>query len=241
MEQTKVTIAVLEDDKDIRLEVCEALEFEQYDVICAGDAAELKSLTEDRQVDLYLVDLGLPDANGFDLVRRMRFETDAGIIILSGRSAETDKVVGLELGADDYIAKPFSPRELIARISSVLRRRTVSTTQTTAPAVAVDGVTEHKFSNWTLSTGTYQLISPGGVDTALTKAEFELLLCFLENRNRVLSRDALVELVKGQAWAGYDRAIDGLVSRLRKKFDSESDGTSIIKTVHGVGYIFPED
>lgn len=238
----KSVVAVLEDDRDIRSEVVEALRFDQHSVISAGNVATFEALTAAREVDLYLIDLGLPDANGFDLVRSLRSNTNAGIIIVSGRTSETDKVVGLEIGADDYISKPFSPRELCARVSSVLRRRDASNIEivpTNNQRIDQSGVLN--FFGWTLDTDMHQLNAPDGSMVQLTNAEYQLLVVFLHNRNRALTREALISLVKGHGWAGYDRAMDGLVSRLRRKFAAHGDGKDIIKTIHSVGYLFPKE
>lgn len=241
LQMKKQIIAVLEDDESIREEVAEALRYQNYDVVTASNAATLMKLRKRSEIDLYLIDLGLPDANGLDLVRQIRSEGNVGVIVLSGRTGETDKIVGLEIGADDYVGKPFSPRELCARVSSVLRRSASAAKQ--EPAADIEGLDAPEtivFGDWELKTGSRQVISRNKEVLSLTSSEYDLLIVFLKNRNRVLSRDNLITLLKGRDWAGYDRAMDGLVSRLRRKLSKHQPETDFIKTVHGVGYLFPD-
>lgn len=233
----KPSILVLDDDPDILDEVCEALSEEGFDTLRAASNAELKTLTEKNSVDLFILDLTLPDGSGLDLAKEIRQESDVGIIIITGKSSETDRVVGLEIGADDYVTKPFSPRELLARVRSVLRR-TKGSSYPGEPKKAAEDRKIVEFSGWRLDLASYHLSSANGEEVPLTTAEFELLRIFVESPNRVHSRDYLLDSIHGREWAGYDRGIDGLVSRLRKKIMPEHGSPEFIKTVRGAGYMF---
>ncbi len=229
-------ILILEDDLDTLDEVCETLSKEGFRALRAETSADLWALTEQNSVDLFLLDLVLPDSDGLSLMKTIRWESDVGIIIVTGKSGETDRVVGLEVGADDYITKPFSPRELVARVRTVLRRTKGSAYPGTKHEPAGQKVVV--FLGWRLDLGAYHLVAPDGSEVNLTMAEFELLRVFVENPNRVLSRDFLLERVHGSEWASYDRAADGIVSRLRRKIKPPSGTVPLIKTVRGVGYLF---
>lgn len=237
MKYPPITIALLEDDGLARAEVCEYLRHNNYTVISASTQRDFEKRTANVDVDIFLIDLGLPDGDGLDVIRRLKDRENCGIIVLSGRLDDVDKVVCLEVGADDYVTKPFNPRELLARLHSLLRRienikitadlKTKSTTDDTI-----------LFFDWSLDTNTRQLFGPNSRETPLTKSEFDLLFFFLENPNRTLSRETLIANLRGNNWAGYDRAVDGLVSRLRNKLKKGNPTANYIKTIHGVGYLF---
>lgn len=233
----KPNILVLDDDPDILDEVCETLSEDGFETLRAGTAAELWSLVEKNEIDLFILDLMLPDGNGLALAKDIRQKSDVGIIIVTGKSGETDRVVGLEIGADDYVTKPFSPRELLARVRSVLRR----TKGSFYPGDGQNAGGDRKsveFCGWQLDLASHHLSSADGEEVPLTTAEFELLRVFIESPNRVHSRDYLLDSVHGREWAGYDRGIDGLVSRLRKKMKPEPGTPEFIKTIRGAGYMF---
>lgn len=232
------TIAVLEDDLETAEEIREALTMLSAQITIVSSAGELFELSRQKLVDIFLVDLGLPDASGLDVVRAIRTSSSAGVIILSGRVSETDLVVGLELGADDYIKKPFSPRELSARVSSLARRLNMGLHIDQIPEAKLEEDEKIEFGGWTLSTDSRQLFAPDGALVATTTSEYELLKLIVSNPGRVLSRETIIVDLKGYNWAGYDRAIDGLVSRLRKKIKKHEPDGSYIKTVHGIGYVF---
>ncbi|MBT4519270.1 MAG: response regulator transcription factor [Halieaceae bacterium] len=241
-----ITILVLEDDPDTLEEVSDTLEEvsetlsdEGFVVLCASSARQLRELVKRNSIDLFLMDLKLPDEDGLDLVRTMRTQSAVGIIIVSGKAGEIDRVVGLEVGADDYIAKPFSPRELVARVRTVLRRTKGSTYPDASHDSSAREVVE--FSGWALDLAAHHLIAPSGEGVDLTTAEFELLRAFVESAHRILSRDYLLDRVHGQDWAGYDRGIDGLVSRLRRKLKQAPGAAPFIKTIRGAGYLFTAD
>jgi DNA-binding response OmpR family regulator len=232
---TRPTVLILEDDRATLEEVEETLIDGGFDTLSAGNMQEFKDLGKQHIIDFFLIDLNLPDGNGLTLAKEIRAESDVGIIIVSGKSSEIDRVVGLEIGADDYITKPFSSRELLARVQSVLRRTHRSTWPKTAND-SEEGVAE--FLDWTLDLGSRHLRLKDGTGIELTTAEYDLLKAFVESPNRVLSRDFLLDQLHGLDWAGYDRGIDGLVSRLRRKIQQPLQPEPLIKTVRGVGYMF---
>ncbi len=230
-------VLVLDDDPDILNEVSEALTREGYDVVTARDAREMWAATEKQDIDLFILDLMLPGDSGLNLARGIRRKSDVGIIIATGKTEETDRVVGLEIGADDYITKPFSPRELAARVKSVLRRTkgSVYRGSETEPGRAAEIA---EFGDWRMDLAAHRLTGPDGEEVALTTAEFELLRTLVESPNRVHSRDHLLDRIHGREWAGYDRGVDGLISRLRRKIESDLDASPYIKTIRGAGYLF---
>ena len=237
----KQTILVLEDEPLILDEVRETLADDGFNVLTAETVGDFWALAENHRIDLFVLDLMLPDGNGLEIAKTLRQKSDVGIIILTGKKGETDRVVGLEIGADDYVTKPFSPRELSARVASVLRRTKGSVYPGDGPGDGqgdADKAEVVEFAGWTLDLAARHLLAPDGGDVHLTTAEFELLSAFVEGPNRVHSRDYLMDRVHGRDWAGYDRGIDGVVSRLRKKLRSGDGGPDIIKTVRGAGYMF---
>ena len=226
---TAPQVLVVEDDVGLRDEVAEYLSRNGFQAHLASDAQELDSVLASTSVDLIVLDLMLPGENGLSICRRIASPTGPAIIIMSAMGEEVDRVVGLELGADDYVAKPVSPRELLARIRAVLRRRD------TAPVGQKAGMVYH-FSGFQLDMARRQLRAPTGVLVLLTPGEFSLLSAFLDNPGRVLSRDTLVEQVCGEDADVFDRAIDVQLSRLRSKLKVHG-GSTLIRTVRGSGYI----
>lgn len=241
MNRRKKTILVLDDDPLAREEICEILEYEQYEVYAVEDVESFALYVANNSIDLFLLDLILPDGNGLELVKQVRQTSNTGIIIISGRTTETDRVVGLEVGADDYISKPFSRRELSARVASVLRR--------TSPVDRIidvqSNMTENNkdisiFDGWKVNHLSRHLSNPDGQEVHLTKSEFDMLAIFLRNKNRVLTRDNIIYKIKGRDWAGYDRSVDGLITKLRRKVFPKDSKKSYFKTIQGVGYMFPD-
>lgn len=229
------TILILEDDRDTLEEVEEMLSDEGFITLPAENVQAFEKLKKQHIIDLFLIDLNLPDGNGLILTREIRGESDVGIIILSGKTSEIDRVVGLEVGADDYITKPFSPKELLARVQAVLRR----TRGSTFPRATIDSSEEIvEFLDWKLDLSSRHLLTKDGKEVDLTTAEFDLLRVFVKAPNRVLSRDFLLDQLHGLDWVGYDRSVDGLVSRLRRKIKQSVEIAPCIKTVRGVGYMF---
>ena len=226
------SIILVEDDPPLRTLTARALREHGYTVRSAATGAEMWVLLENGPADLLVLDIMLPGTNGIDLLRRLRQTSDAPVIFISARGAEEDRVVGLELGADDYLAKPFGTRELIARIGAVLRRRTGQ--PATEGAARRD---ELSFQDWALSIARRELRSPGGAIVDLTGAEFDLLSVFLDQPQRVIGRERLIELSRTRLADSSDRSIDVLVSRLRRKLSTAARAAPI-QTVRGVGYIF---
>jgi len=207
------------------------LKQEGYSVAAATSAREMHQRLAAEHVDLVILDLVLPDGDGFSLARELRSTSDLAVVILTGKADTIDKVVGLELGADDYITKPFEERELLARVRSVLRRTSVNGRGRTEPVGSVAC-----FAGWRLNLESYELTSPDGAPMALTPHEFQLLAVFVQHGNRVLSREAILELVSGRDWSPDDRSVDVLVGKLRKKIEEDPQNPRLIETVRSVGY-----
>ncbi len=231
MSDGEAHILVVDDDAQIRHLVAKFLRENGYRVTAARDGREMRQVLANAPIDLVVLDLMLPGTNGLDLCREVRKGSSLPIVMLTARGAEADRIVGLELGADDYLAKPFSPRELLARIKAVLRRASM------APVLRGSG---HllQFDGWTLDTQRRELTDPSGVVVDLSTGEYDLLLTFLEAPQRVLTRDQLMDAAKHRLATGYDRAIDVQVSRLRRKIDASEEGQTMIKTIRGTGYLF---
>ena len=205
-------------------------------VSCARDGREMKKLLEEREFDLLVLDLMLPGEDGLTLCRELRVKSRLPIIMLTAMGEETDRIIGLEMGADDYLAKPFNPRELLARIKAVMRR-TQADQQPAAETLSRD----LRFDRWLLDINRRELIDEDGVGLSLSTAEFDLLKVFLERPQRVLSRDQLLDLARGREAVAFDRAIDTLVSRLRRKLERDPKNPELIKTIWGGGYLFAAD
>jgi DNA-binding response OmpR family regulator len=228
-------ILILEDDRATLEELQEALSNEGFVILLAENIHTFERLKINHVIDLFLIDLSLPDGNGLTLIREIRAGSDVGIIIVSGKTSEIDRVVGLEVGADDYIIKPFSPRELLARVQAVFRRTHGNKYPEQAVSLSVEIA---EFLDWKLDLSSRRLITKDDKEVELTTAEFDLLRAFVEAPNRVLSRDFLLNQLHSLDWVGYDRGVDGLVSRLRRKLKRSVNSVSLIKTVRSVGYIF---
>lgn len=225
-------ILVVDDHAEIREMLQTYLTQQGYRVSVAADGTNLRRTIDQESVDLVILDLMLPGEDGLSLTRYLREHFDVAIIILTGRGEIVDRIVGLELGADDYIAKPFDLRELLARTKSVLRRANKSASAVEEPQQKV------LFAGWALELDTRQLYSPQGSEVPLTTGEFELLVGFVNHPNKVLSRDELLDLTRNRKATPFDRSIDVQVGRLRRKIETNPDRPSIIKTVRGAGYVF---
>ena len=231
-------ILVVDDDPKVRLLLRRCLEPEGYRVSEAHDGQSVFSVLNAGHVDLITLDLTLASEDGLDIARRIRSVAAVPIIMITGKGDTIDRIVGLELGADDYISKPFHVREVLARVRSVLRRSqegSPSRHQQNRPRKIF------RFANWVLDCDKRELRSTAGAISQLTTAEFELLAILVQRPNRVLSRDTLLDLLKGQDWAAYDRIIDTQIARLRKKIEVSPEAPELIKTVRGVGYSFTAD
>jgi len=221
-------ILVVDDDQEIRTLLAEYLERNGYRVSMLPDGRDLSRVLEEKAIDLLVLDLMLPGVDGLTLCRELRTKSRMPVLILSARGEDVDRIVGLEMGADDYLAKPFHPRELLARIRAILSRAQMSEPLPEASEYAFDG---HR-----LDLIRRVLTRPDGSQVGLTGAEFELLAIFLARPNRVLSRDTLVELTQGREAPAYDRSIDVRVSRLRQAL-GDSREPKLLKTVYGEGYV----
>ncbi|HEX5687506.1 MAG TPA: response regulator transcription factor [Ideonella sp.] len=228
-------IAVLDDEVDITALLANYLKNHGFRVSQLHTGAALMDLMASDPPVLVLLDLGLPGEDGFSIARQLREHWRCGLVIVTGRGDSVDKIVGLEVGADDYVTKPFDLRELLARIKAVLRRMTPGESPAQSPPAAV----RHKlcFAGWSLDTAARQLTSPAGEDVPLTSGEFDLLSTFAQHAGRVLSRDFLLEHTRGREAAPFDRTIDVQVGRLRKKLEADAEDPQIIKSVRGAGYI----
>jgi len=227
-----VRILMVDDDPGIRDVVSDFLSRHGFLVETAGDAQEMERILSRGPVDLVVLDIMLPGEDGLAICRRLAGADGPAIIMLSAMGEETDRIVGLELGADDYLPKPCSPRELLARIRAVLRRR-----QEPRSAEGPLGA-GCAFAGWRLDLVRRELRSPQGVVVNLSSGEFSLLRAFVERPQRVLTRDRLLDLARGPDTEAYDRAIDVQISRLRKKLDDGSGGQELIRTIRNEGYVF---
>lgn len=239
-------ILVVDDDEDVRDLIAGYLEEEGFAVSTAMDGDGLRAALDGPPIDLVILDLKLPKEDGLTLTRYLRGERPGiGIIILTGKGAPVDRVVGLEMGADDYVAKPFDLRELLARVRSVLRR-TAELARAAEGAKPQETITRDiagprellTFAGWTLDLSGRELMAPDGRPVQLTTAEFALLSTLARRPNQVFNRDQLLSAVNNREWEPFDRSIDVLVMRLRRKLETDSANPELIKTVRGVGYVF---
>lgn len=226
-------ILIVDDDTGTRELLTQFLTSRGMRTAAAGNGAEMRNATRRDAFDLVILDVMLPDANGFDLCRELRAQSAVPIIMLTAVTETTDRIVGLEMGADDYVAKPFDPRELLARIRAVLRRHETSGLRTLREAPST-----YAFDGWTLDAARRRLSAPGDVRVELTSAEFSLLLALVQSAQRVLTRDQLIELAGGDTGYSYDRSVDILISRLRRKMEDDPKSPQIIRTVRSGGYQF---
>lgn len=238
----KGTVLTVDDDADLQVVMRHYLEAEGYQILSAQSGAELLTKLETASPDIILLDLILPDNDGLSLLTQIRSKSSAAVIVVSGKDETADRIVGLEMGADDYLTKPFEMRELSARIKAVLRR-------TASEPVANDKTGQHIskagrviFNGWVLDRRQYQLFDDTGKPADLTSGEFRLLEALVMAPNRVLSREQLFELTRGSGdFDTYDRAIDIQIARIRKKLQDDPRSPDLIKTVRGVGYMFAGD
>lgn len=228
-------ILVVDDHREIRDLVSRILVKEGFRVSQAADGQAMRRQVRDARIDLVLLDLMLPGEDGLSLCRWLRGESEIPVIMITAKGEEVDRVIGLEMGADDYLPKPFGARELVARIRAVLRR-----TRTSVPAVEPERrEPRYRFDRWLFDTGTRELLrTPDGVAVPLSTGEFDLLSAMVTRPLRVLSREQLLDLTRGKAAAPFDRSIDTQVSRLRKKLEEDPADPKIVKTVWGGGYVF---
>jgi len=224
---------VVDDDREIRDLLARFLGRHGFRVTTAQDGKEMRRALADWRIDLVILDLMLPGEDGLSLCRELRARSPVPVVTLTILGEETDRILGLEMGADDYLPKPFNPRELLARVKAVLRRsQGVNAPARGAAAMAF------RFAGWRLDRGPRRLESPDGLVVDLTAGEFDLLAPFAEHPQQVLTRDQLLDLTQGRIAAPFERSIDMQVSRLRRKIETDPNEPALIKTVRGGGYVF---
>lgn len=226
-------VLVVDDDQRIRTMLARFLVDHGLRVSQASNGVEMFQVSADARIDVIILDVMMPGEDGLSLCRRMRAESPVPIILLTAMNAETDRIIGLEIGADDYVVKPFNPRELLARIRAVTRRMMAN-----SMIPKGRGSATYMFEGWVLDANRRTLISPDGALTDLTSGEFDLLTVFLEHPQRVLNRDQLLDLAHGRSSKAYDRSIDVQISRLRRKIEANPQAPVLIKTVRNEGYFF---
>lgn len=229
-------IVVVDDDAGVRTLLARVLRECGYDVTGAADGTELEAVMNRRRIDLMLLDIMLPQRSGFDLCREIRERSRVPIIMISARGQESDRVQGLDLGADDYIAKPFGRAEVLARVRAVLRRAPDMHMPLDIPAAE-----SFDFAGWTYHARRRELLSPLGAEVDLTAAEQDLLLVLLRHPQRMIGRERLIELTRSRLASPTDRSIDVLISRLRRKIGDSRKTRPIIRTIRGVGYLLAAD
>lgn len=232
-------ILIVDDDPQIISFLSRYLEKQDFVPVCATSGAEMRAVLAREKIDLCVLDVGLPDADGFELTREIRQTSNLPIIVLSVRNEAFDRIFGLEFGADDYVTKPFEPRELVARIRTVLRRSALEKNPLPNASASKELL---QFGDWVMNVGARALNdAETGASAGLTSTEFDLLKALIEHPKTVLSRDQLLDFVRGQDFVVGDRAVDVHIMRLRKKIEPDKSEPRYIKTVHGIGYYFVED
>jgi two-component system OmpR family response regulator len=233
----KPHLLLVDDERSIREPLAAYLARSGFRVTQAGDAAAARERLHGYAIDLVVLDVMMPGEDGLSLCRHIRETSDLPVILLTAMAEETDRIVGLEMGADDYVVKPFSPRELVARVKVILRRagRGAGVRQK-APETG-----NYAFAGWVLKAGERALVDPDGVSVPLSTGEFNLMLAFATHPHQVLSRDQLLDLAYGREATAFDRAVDNHISRLRRKIEADPKAPALIKTVWGGGYTLAAD
>lgn len=231
-----VRLLLVDDERDIREPLAAYLARNGYKVSKAANAEAARALLAGKEFDLVLLDIMMPGEDGLALTGFIRATTNLPVILLTARAEETDRIVGLELGADDYVTKPFSPRELMARIKAVLRRAGDGPSRVRAPDAE-----SFSFGPWVLKTGERELVDREGVAIPLSTGEYNILHAFVTHPRRVLSRDQLLDLTQGRELAAFERSIDNHISRLRKKIEDNPADPKLVKTVWGGGYMLASE
>ncbi|MBD2837665.1 response regulator [Pseudomonas sp. JM0905a] len=228
------SVLIVDDDPLIRELLQSYLAQEGYQVRCASTAEQAEACLAESPVDLVMLDIRLPGKDGLTLTRELRVRSEVGIILITGRNDEVDRIVGLECGADDYVVKPLNPRELVSRAKNLVRR----VRHAQQPAAAAPSTQLKRFAGWMLDNDRRRLIDQDGSETLLTHGEFQLLSVFLRNAGHTLSRDQLMDQIRNREWLPNDRSIDVLVGRLRRKLRDDPAEPQLIITIHGAGYLF---
>ena len=228
-------ILIVEDEAVTRSTLKNIFEAEGYDVFEASDGAAMNAILAKQQTDLVIMDINLPGKNGLMLARELRENTKVALMFLTGRDNEVDKILGLEIGADDYITKPFNPRELTIRARNLLQR-----TMLEEQALNKEGnqVEQYRFNGWTLDVNSRSLISPEGEENKLPRSEFRALQHFCENPGKIQTRETLLLKMTGRELRSHDRTVDVTIRRIRKHFEDHPSTPEIIVTIHGEGYRF---
>ena len=237
MTLTPTHIAVLDDERDITRLLAGYLAAQGYRVTQLHSGAALMATMASDAPALVLLDLGLPGEDGFAIARQLRERFQCGLVIVTGRGDAVDKIVGLEVGADDYVTKPFDLRELVARIKAVLRRIAPAASTDALATVEVERPGRYQFAGWAFDMAARRLIDPQGHEIVLTTGEFDLLGVLMRHPGRVLSRDFLLEQTRGREAGPFDRTIDVQIGRLRKKIEPDPERPELIKSVRGAGYV----
>ncbi len=227
------SILIVEDEASIREPLVKYFENNQFRVKAASNASEARALLNVHAFDLVISDIMMPGEDGLSLCRHIRSTSNLPVILLTARTEELDRILGLEVGADDYVVKPFSPRELLARVKAVVRR-----TNTLPPKQISPETPAYAFGDWVLKTGERELVGPDGLSVPLSSGEYTLLLVLVERPKLVLTRDQLLDLTQGREAGVFDRSIDNQISRLRRKIEEDPKTPRYIKTVWGGGYSF---
>ncbi|NNM82153.1 MAG: response regulator [Burkholderiales bacterium] len=225
-------ILIVDDDRDIRALLGDYLQKNGYRVTLVADGKRMQEVLESESISLIVLDLMLPGEDGLVLCRNIRAKSEIPVLMLTAKGDDMDRIVGLEMGADDYVAKPFNPRELLARIKSILRRSKAS-----QEAIKPDEANVVRFSGWNLDMLSRQLTSPQGVAVPLSGSEYRLLRVFIDHANRILNRDQLMDFCRGREMFPFDRSIDVQVSRLRQRLGDDAKEPMLIKTIRGEGYM----
>ena len=228
-------ILIVDDDELTREVLSSYFENEGYDVLCASTAEQAEELLSIGSVDLILLDIRMPGKDGLTLTRELRINNEVGIILVTGSQDEVDRLIGLECGADEYVTKPFNPREILARAKNLIRR--VRLCQQTLNVLSDVGILK-KFDRWQLHLVRRQLINEQQVIVQLTEGEFQLLKCLIDHVGKIMSRDQILDQMRNREWAPNDRTVDVLIGRLRRKLGDDSANPRLILTVHGAGYLF---
>ncbi|MGB7242902.1 MAG: response regulator [Sulfitobacter sp.] len=238
MTQEVSTILVCDDERDVREMLQEYLQRRGYKVLAAENSAVLHQAIAENQIDLIILDINMPGEDGLTTLRNLRPDNQVPVVMLTAAGEVFDRILGLEMGADDYLGKPVDLRELEARIKAVLRRKSVAPD---ARATSGESVKAARFGAFTLNLEAAKLFAQDGEEVPLTAMEFNLLKVFAENKSRVLNRDQILEQAHDRSWDPFDRSIDIRISRLRRKIEVNPQKPKIIKTVRGIGYIYDPD
>ncbi len=231
MSQNAANLLIIEDEPITRAQLAAHFEKEGYKVFAKETADNIEQLISDEAIDICLIDINLPGKDGLVLTRELRTHSDIGIILVTGKGEQIDRIVGLESGADDYVTKPFDPRELLSRVRSLLWRVRAQERQK-------DKGLKRSFEGWTLDLNKRQLVTPDNELQPLSAGEFHLLLALIESAGEVLTRDQLMNKIRNREWYPDDRYIDVLVGQVRRKFRQFAPDTTFISTIHGTGYLF---